>query len=282
MLRTAQISQTLSTYTYLWGQHEYNENPFASLGCKVKTHITPIVQETWAPHTATAYYISNAKEHCRWHQVYITNLKHFRTCKTVFFKHKYLNMWSITMADVALIKAADNLVDTITGQLPRNSTTTQVVELMDIFKVQVKKATCKQEHNWSYENKPKLKGSILKLKGWWQMNISNRHQPSTNIPNLETEDITNHNITRNWGAPMISQDNGNNNDYACPLSANMQQQCQTQTLTQEYTLHMMELLAEKLPHSCHNKQPCANTHYNGQRSTRWQNRGFTGILPPHC
>jgi hypothetical protein len=51
------------------------------------------------------------------------------------------------MADVALIKAADNLVDTITGQLPRNSTTTQVVELMDIFKVQVKKATCKQEHN---------------------------------------------------------------------------------------------------------------------------------------
>jgi hypothetical protein len=51
-------------------------------------------------------------------------------------------MPSITPAN-ALIKAADNLLDTITGNLPRNTTTAQAVEqLMDIFKVQAKKATC--------------------------------------------------------------------------------------------------------------------------------------------
>jgi hypothetical protein len=34
--------------------------------------------------------------------------------------------------------------------------------------------------------------------------------------------------------------NNINDDYVHPLSANMQQQCQTRTLTQEYTLHMVE------------------------------------------
>jgi hypothetical protein len=117
----------VSTYTYLWGQHDYNANLFAPLECKVEAHITPTVLETWTPYTATGYYISNAKEHYRCHLVYITHTRHIKTCKTGFFKHKYLTMLSITPAN-ALIKAADNLVDTITGQLPRNGTTTQVVE----------------------------------------------------------------------------------------------------------------------------------------------------------
>jgi hypothetical protein len=143
MLQTAQIRQTVSAYTYLWGQHNYNMNSFAPLGCKVEVHVTPIVQETWAPHTATGCYISNTKEHYRCRQVYITHSKHIKTCRTVFFRHKYLTMPSITPAD-ALIKSADNLVYTISGQLPRNSTTTQAVEpLMGILKVQAKKATCK-------------------------------------------------------------------------------------------------------------------------------------------
>jgi hypothetical protein len=105
MLQAAKALPTVSAYTYLWGRHDYNANPFAPLGCKVEAHVTPTVQETWAPHTARGYYISNAKEHYRCHQVYIINIKHIRTCETVFFKHKYLTMPSITPAD-ALIKAA--------------------------------------------------------------------------------------------------------------------------------------------------------------------------------
>ena len=143
MLCPTQLCPTVSAYTYLWGQHDYNVNPFTLLGCKVKAHVTPTVREMWAPHTAMGYYIINAKEHYRCHQVYITNAKHIRTCKTIFFKHKYLTMPTITLAD-ALIKVADNLVDTILGNLPPNTTTAQAVEqLMDIFKVQAEKATCK-------------------------------------------------------------------------------------------------------------------------------------------
>ncbi len=63
MLHTAQLCSTVSAYTYLWGQHDYNANPFAPTGCKVEAHVKPTVRKMWAPHTAMGYYISDAKEH---------------------------------------------------------------------------------------------------------------------------------------------------------------------------------------------------------------------------
>ena len=54
-------------------------------------------------------------------------------------------MPNITPAD-ALIKAVDNLVNVIKGQLPKNSITVDAVEqLMEIYKIQAKKATCKAQ-----------------------------------------------------------------------------------------------------------------------------------------
>ena len=51
-------------------------------------------------------------------------------------------MPSFTPAD-ALIKAADNLVDTINGIMPKNKVTSDAVEqLMEIYKIQAEKATC--------------------------------------------------------------------------------------------------------------------------------------------
>jgi hypothetical protein len=91
--------------------HDCNANPFAPLGCKVEAHVTPEVRKTWAPHTTSGYYIGNAEEHYRCHKIYISDKKK-RICKTVFFKHKYLTMPTITPAE-AILKAADNLVDTI-------------------------------------------------------------------------------------------------------------------------------------------------------------------------
>ena len=65
MLRQAKVTPTVSAFAYLWGQHNYNANPFAPLGCKVEAHITPGTREMWAAHTASGYYIGNAWEHYR-------------------------------------------------------------------------------------------------------------------------------------------------------------------------------------------------------------------------
>ena len=48
MLQSARVAPNVSAYAYLWGQHNFNANPFAPLGCKVEAHIKPSVRETWA------------------------------------------------------------------------------------------------------------------------------------------------------------------------------------------------------------------------------------------
>jgi hypothetical protein len=77
--------------------------------------------------------------------MYITDTKHSRICKTVFFKHKYLTMPSFTPVD-ALITAVDNLVDTVSGIIPKHTVTSDAVDqLMEIYKIQAEKATCKAQ-----------------------------------------------------------------------------------------------------------------------------------------
>ena len=71
MLQPSRMTPTVSAYTYLWGQHDYNANPFAPLGCKVESHLVPSIRETWAPHTASGYYIGTSWEHYHCHKVYV-------------------------------------------------------------------------------------------------------------------------------------------------------------------------------------------------------------------
>jgi hypothetical protein len=128
------MTPLVSAYAYLWGEHNYNANPFAPLGCKVEAHVMPSIQETWAPHTASGSYVGNAWEHYRCHEIYICDTKHTRTCLTMFFKHKYLTMPTITPAD-ALIRAANSLTDAIAGLVPTPTCTQNAVDqIMVIFK----------------------------------------------------------------------------------------------------------------------------------------------------
>jgi hypothetical protein len=118
MLRPAGMTPSVSAYAYLWGQQDYNANPFAPLRYKVEAHVTPGVRKTWAPHTASGYYIGNTWENYHCHEIYISNTKSICMCLTDFFKHKYLTMPSLTPLD-ALICAADDLPDAIQAQSPQ-------------------------------------------------------------------------------------------------------------------------------------------------------------------
>jgi hypothetical protein len=134
------MTPTMSACTYLWGQHDYNANPFAPLGCKVKTYLVPSIRETWAPHTTSRFYVGNSPEHYRCHKVFITDTRHTRICSTVFFKHKYLTMPTLTPSD-ALICAAYNLTDAIEGiRPPPNITSDAIDQLINIFKAQARKS----------------------------------------------------------------------------------------------------------------------------------------------
>jgi hypothetical protein len=233
MLRHARITPTVSAYAYLWGQHDYNANPFAPLGCKVEAHVTPEVRETWAPHTTSGYYIGNAEEHYRCHKIYISNTKSERICETVFFKHKYLTMPTIAPAE-AILKAADNLVDTICNRIPKNSATADAVEkLMEVFKIQAEKATCKAAAQRVLRERAFTKRVDTEA-------LATVAVPTTPLPELEVEypDTTEDSPSN---IPVILQDDDN------APAANTQSQQQNRTLTQDYMLHMMEITGYTAP-----------------------------------
>jgi hypothetical protein len=205
MLQSAQVTPNVSAYAYLWGQHDFNANPFAPLGCKVEAHIKPSVCETWAAHTASGYYIGNAWEHYRCHKIYITDTKHSHICETVFFKHKYLTMPNFTPTD-ALIKAADNLVDTINGIMPKNSVTLDAVEqLMEIYKIQAEKATCEvQAQRVLQEQAQAQRAKEQQLAA--EQQASPQNSPMS-FPDFEVDTYPDMDIGTLQGTPIISQDN---------------------------------------------------------------------------
>jgi hypothetical protein len=236
MLQSARVTPNVSACAYLWGQQDFNANPFAPLGCKVEAHIKPSVHKTWAAHTASGYYIRSAWEHYRCHKIYITDTKHSHISETVFFKHKYLTMPNLTPVD-ALIKAADNLVDTINGIIPKNSVTLDAVEqLMKIYKIQAQKATCKAQTQrvlWEQAQAQRVKEQQLVA----EQQASPQNSP-TSFSNLEVNTYPDMDIGSLQGTPIISQDS--KEDISHP-AANTRQQRQIQTLTQDYMLHMMEI-----------------------------------------
>ena len=230
MLRPSRMTPTISAYTYLWKQHDYNANPFAPLGCRVKAHLVPSIRESWAPHTASGFYIGNARDHYLCHEIYITDTRHARVCNTVFFKHKYLTMPTITPAN-ALIRAADDLTDALTGVVPPpNMTRDAVDQLMRIFKQQTEKA--KEDATTQRVLKKHARDE------WVHNEESNQPASPSPLPPLEVT-YPAIDVGTLQGTPVISQDD-DDSIYSTP-SANTRFQRQIRTLTQDYLYHMMDI-----------------------------------------
>ena len=63
MLRPSRVVPTISAYAYLYGNHDYNAQPFAPLACKVQMHEMPDTRKSWDVHTVTGWYIGVSWEH---------------------------------------------------------------------------------------------------------------------------------------------------------------------------------------------------------------------------
>jgi hypothetical protein len=250
MFRPSWITPTVSAYTYLWGQHDYNSNLFAPLSCKVEAHLVPSIQETWAPHTTSGFYVENSWEHYCCHKVFINDTSHTRICSTVFFKHKYLTMPTITTSN-ALIHAADNLADAIAGIIPPpNITTNAIDQLINIVKLQATKN--KDAASAQRVLKELAQAARVSTKTNKQ---SPTAEPTTTItttpmsvspleieyPDLDTGMLQ--------GTLMISQ--GKMGDNSSP-AANTCLQWKVRTITQDYLFHLMD--TPELPRLFTNQQ----------------------------
>jgi hypothetical protein len=111
-------------------------------------------------------------------------------------------MPNFTPAD-ALIKAADNLVNTINGIMPKNSVTLAAVEqLMEIYKIQAKKATCEartQRVLWEQAQAQRVKEQQLAA----EQQASPQNSPMS-FPDFEANTYPDMDIGKLQGTPIIS------------------------------------------------------------------------------
>ncbi len=149
-------------------------------------------------------------------------------------------MPTITPAD-ALIKAGANLVDVILGLLPKNSITANVMEqLMEIYKIQAEKATCKARAQRVLRAEALAQRVAEEQQAAEPVQASPRHTP-TAFPTFEVEDSQDNNPSASSGPPIMSQD-----EDSLP-SANTHQQRQIRTLMQDYMFHTMKVPGYKAP-----------------------------------
>jgi hypothetical protein len=100
----------------------------------VEMHVVPDVRETFAPHSASGFNVGTSFEHYRCYIIYISDTRSTRIGNTVFFKHKYLTMPTMTNAD-ALLKAAQDMTTAMKGGVPQSNETVDAIKaLMQIFK----------------------------------------------------------------------------------------------------------------------------------------------------
>ena len=149
LLRPATHTPNVSANAYLFGKFNYNTHPLAPLGTAVEMNLVPTARETWAPHSATGYHVGVSLEHYRCYRELIKAMRSKRIGHTVFFKHKYLTMPTITNADALLITAKD-LQTALKGGVPQALQLTAAVrQLMEIFKANAEAAQRKEQESES-------------------------------------------------------------------------------------------------------------------------------------
>ena len=112
------MAPNLSVYAYMHGQHNFNAHPLAPLGMEVEMHLKPDARDTWQEHSASGFNVGTFFEHYRCFKIWIKETKSVRIGNTVFFKHKYLTMPTITPGD-AVLKAAEDLKEALLNNMPK-------------------------------------------------------------------------------------------------------------------------------------------------------------------
>ncbi len=176
--------------------------------------------------------------------IYIIDTRHTQICSSVFFKHKYLTMPSLTPVD-ALIRAADNLTTAITGVIPPpNMTTNAIKQLIKIFKTQAKtekdKATLQRVLQENAQAERVLNKNMAPSTRPTNEPLARPTSPqATLFPPLEIKEYPNVDLGTLRGTPISNPDN---DSYSARPAANTRYQCKVCTITQDYLLHLMDSL----------------------------------------
>ena len=135
LLSMSNINPKISSYAHVYGQHDYNAEPFVPISMESLVHEKPNRRKTFAAHCRKGYILGTSFEHYQAWMIWMINTCATQVSETVFHKHKYLSNPTATPAD-AIISAAGNLITANKGNLPhrlQESHFSELTQLNTIF-----------------------------------------------------------------------------------------------------------------------------------------------------
>ena len=119
MHRPSHIVPTISAYTYMHGQHDFNKMLLAPMGCTVLLHNKPDFRKTWDDYAIEGYYVESSKANYWCYKIWVKNIRSIHIADTMFFKHKHITMSTITKTD-AIVEVGTTLAKVLLGEILAN------------------------------------------------------------------------------------------------------------------------------------------------------------------
>ena len=118
LLSMSNVNPNIS-YAHVYGQHDYNVDPFVPIGMESLVHDNPNRRKIFATHFRKGYVIGTSFEHYKAWKIWMINTRATRVSATVFNKHKYISNPTATPVDV-IIESAENLIIAIKSHMPHH------------------------------------------------------------------------------------------------------------------------------------------------------------------
>ena len=106
MLQISRLNPGLSTYEQVYGIHNFERTPLATLGCKVKIHEKPHKRLTYAPHSVYRWYLGPEVNHYICYTCYNIDTGGETTPYTIDFFPEFMKLPNYSTRDMAIHAAA--------------------------------------------------------------------------------------------------------------------------------------------------------------------------------
>jgi hypothetical protein len=155
LLRQSNVAPNISACAYHHGSFDYNRMPLAPMGCAV-FHTKPGRRKTFGEHSEDGFYLKTSEQHYRTHVIFAKKTRAKRLADTVFFKHKYITLPTITPVD-AIVNAYNKLRQAIQGlQHSKDDTHLEALERIKNIMQLTNKHAIKQAENVNFQGWNKL------------------------------------------------------------------------------------------------------------------------------
>jgi hypothetical protein len=135
LLCQSRVNPRVSAYAHVYGQHDYNAEPFVPIGMETLVHEKPHRRRTFAEHCKKGFVLGTSFEHYRAWTIWMKDTQAQRVSSTVFHKHKYISAPATTPED-AVIASAQNLAMILKGKYGNtlgDTTLEQLTRLSSVF-----------------------------------------------------------------------------------------------------------------------------------------------------